>query len=195
MRKIRMMEHISLDGVIKPGGPDDNSEYAHGGWTAPYRTETGGQAIAEAQGKSFDLLLGRRTYDLWSSYWPKMKGGLFADNFNAATKYVVTHRPDSLPWKPAQGLGSHVIESIRDLKSQDGHDLLLWGSATLTTVLIEQGLIDEIVLAVYPLILGQGTRCFPDSGVVREFAFISSHPTAAGLLLNTYRYIGPLKTK
>jgi dihydrofolate reductase len=94
MRKIRIFEHMSLDGVISPGGPNEDSEYAHGGWTAPYRSAAGAEAVAEAQGKGFDLLLGRRTYDLWAGFWPKVKGGPFADSLNAATKYVATHRPD-----------------------------------------------------------------------------------------------------
>jgi len=100
MRKIRIAEHISLDGVIQPGGPDEDSEYAHGGWTAPYRTAEGAAATAEAYGKGFDLLLGRRTYDLWASFWPKVKGGPFADSLNAATKYVATHRPVLTPEAP-----------------------------------------------------------------------------------------------
>jgi dihydrofolate reductase len=85
MRKIRIMEHTSLDGVIQPGGPNENSDFANGGWTAPYRTAAGAATVAEAQGESFDLLLGRRTYDLWAGFWPKMKGGPFADKLNAAT--------------------------------------------------------------------------------------------------------------
>src|SRR5882724_318512 len=109
MRKIRIMEHISLDGVIQPGGPGTDSDYANGGWTAPYRSAAGAEAVAEAQGKGFDLLLGRRTYDLWAGYWPKVKGGPFAENLNAATKYVATHRPDSLGWGPAEALGADVM--------------------------------------------------------------------------------------
>jgi dihydrofolate reductase len=133
MRKIKILEHISLDGVIQPGGPNEDSEYAHGGWTAPYRSAAGAEAVAEAQGKGFDLLLGRRTYDLWASFWPKVKGGPFADSLNAATKYVATHRPDSLGWGPVGDLGADVMEGIRCLKSQDGPDLIVWGSATLTS--------------------------------------------------------------
>ena len=90
MRKIRVFAHISLDGVISPGARGEDSDYAHGGWTAPYRSPEGAAATAEAQGASFDLLLGRKTYDLWSTFWPKMKGGPFADKLNAATKYVAT---------------------------------------------------------------------------------------------------------
>src|ERR1700679_1183513 len=126
MRKIRIFEHISLDGVIQPAGDGD---FAHGGWEAPYRTPAGGAPLAEAQGSSFDLLLGRRTYDLWAAYWPTMKGGPFADALNAATKYVATHRPESLGWGPVGNLGANVMEGIRTGKSTDGPALIVWGSA------------------------------------------------------------------
>jgi dihydrofolate reductase len=194
MRKIRISEHISLDGVIQPGGPNENSEYSHGGWTAPYRTPEGAAAVAEAYGSSFDLLLGRRTYDLWASFWPKMKGGPFADNLNAATKYVATHRPEGLEWGPVGDLGADVMEGIRRLKSQDGPDLLVCGSASLTSGLLEQGLVDEVVLAVYPLLLGRGKRCFSDSADVRELALVSSKAMPSGVILSTYKVAGPLKT-
>jgi dihydrofolate reductase len=194
MRKIRISEHISLDGVIQPGGPNENSEYSHGGWTAPYRTPEGAAAVAEAYGSGFDLLLGRRTYDLWASFWPKMKGGPFADNLNAATKYVATHRPDSLEWGPVGDLGADVMEGVRRLKSQDGPDLNVCGSASLTSVLLEQGLVDEVVLAVYPLLLGRGKRCFSDSADAREFALVSTKATPTGVLLNMYRHVGSKRT-
>ena len=102
MRKIRIFEHTSLDGVISP--PED-SVFGDGGWSTPYRTPDGAAALAERQGKSFDLLLGRRTYDMWSGYWPKAPGSPMADGINAATKYVATHRPESLAWGPLEGLG------------------------------------------------------------------------------------------
>lgn len=187
MRMIRIAEHISLDGVIQPGGPNEDSDYSHGGWTAPYRTPAGAEAVAEAQGKGFDLLLGRRTYDLWAGFWPKVKGGPFADTLNGATKYVATHRPDSLAWGPVGDLGADVMEGVRRLKSQDGPDLVVCGSATLTSVLLEQGLVDEVVLVVYPVLLGRGKRCFSDSADPREFALVSSKATPSGVLINTYR--------
>ena len=187
MRKIRIAEHISLDGVIQPGGPDENSEYAHGGWTAPYRTPDGAAAVAEAYGDGFDLLLGRRTYDLWAGFWPQVKGGPFADKLNAATKYVATHRPESLAWGPVGELGTNVMEGIRRLRSQDGPDLLVCGSASLTPVLLAQGWVDEMMLAVYPLLLGRGKRCFSDGADPRKFTLVSSRATPSGVLLNIYR--------
>ena len=193
MRTIRIAEHISLDGVIQPGGPNEDSEYSHGGWTTPYRSAEGAAALAEAYGKGFDLLLGRRTYDLWAGFWPKVKGGPFAEGLNAATKYVATHRPAGLEWGPVGSLGAEVMEGIRRLKSQDGPDLMVCGSASLTTALLERGLVDEVVLAVYPLLLGRGKRCFPDGADPRELALVSSKATPTGVLLNTYRLVGPLR--
>src|SRR6185437_14632396 len=148
MRKLKIIEHISLDGVIAPRRRDEDGEYENGGWTSPYRTPAGAAAVAEAQGTKFDLLLGRRTYDLWADYWPKVKGGPFADGLNAATKYVATHRPESLGWGPVGELGADVIDGVRRVKSKDGPDLIVWGSSTLKSVLLEQGLVDEVVLAV-----------------------------------------------
>ena len=191
MRKVRIFEHISLDGVIAPEGDDD---FANGEWTAPYRSPAGATALAEIQGSGFDLLLGRRTYDLWSDHWPKVKGGPFAAAINGATKYVATHRPESLAWGPAGQLGADVVAGIRRVKSQDGPDLLVWGSSTVTSVLLEQGLVDEVVLLVYPVLLGRGKRCLSDSVGPRELALVSTKTTPTGVLINTYRYVGSLRT-
>jgi len=196
MRKIRIFEHISLDGVIEPGGPGEyGDDYAHGGWTAPYRNPAGAEAVAEAQGTSFDLLLGRRTYDLWADFWPKVKGGPFADCLNAATKYVATHRPDSLGWGPAKDLGANIIESVRGLKTKGDRDLIVWGSSTLTSALLEQGLVDEVVLFVYPVLLGRGKRFFSDETDPRELALVSTKATTTGVVMNTYRHVGALRTE
>jgi dihydrofolate reductase len=122
VRKIRIFGHISLDGMIAPPG---DSDFANGGWSAPYRTPTGAAALAEAQGTSFDLLLGRRTYDLWADFWPKVKEGAFAESLNAATKYVATHRPDGLGWGPVKDLGTDIIAGVRRVKAEDGPDLIV----------------------------------------------------------------------
>jgi dihydrofolate reductase len=196
MRKIRIFEHISLDGVIQPGGRGEYSDdYAHGGWTAAYRSPAGLEAVLEAQGRSFDLLLGRRTYDLWASFWPKAGNGPMADSLNAATKYVATHRPDSLGWGPVKDLGADIIESVRGIKAKDGPDLIVWGSSTLTSALLGQGLVDEVVLLVYPVLLGRGKRFFSDTADPRELAFVTTKTTPTGVLINTYRYIGSLRTE
>ena len=196
MRKIKIIEHISLDGVISPGGPGEyGDDYANGGWTAPYRSPAGAAAIVEAQGTGFDLLLGRRTYDLWADYWPKVKGGPFAEGLNAARKYVATHRPESLGWGPVGDLGADVMAGVRRVKSTDGPDLIVWGSSTLTSVLLDQGLVDEVLLFVYPVLLGRGKRFFSDSADPRELAFVSTKVTSTGVLINTYRHVGPLRTE
>jgi len=191
MRKIRIMEHISLDGIIQLENGDG---FAHGDWTAPYRTPAGLSAVVEAQGSRFDLLLGRRTYDAWAGYWPKAGDSPMANRLNAATKYVATHRPDSLDWGPVGDLGADIIEGIRSTKSTDGPDLIIWGSSTLTSVLLDQGLVDEVVLLTYPVLLGRGKRLFSESIDPHELAFVSSQATATGVLLNTYRHMGPLRT-
>lgn len=183
------MEHISLDGVI-----ENDEDYAYDGWTALYRSPAGREMIIEAQGENFDLLLGRRTYDIWANYWPLADNSPMADSLNAATKYVATHRPESLVWGPVKPLGMDVTESVRSIKSEDGPDLILWGSSTLTSVLIGEGLVDEIVLIVYPVLLGRGKRFFSESISARQFEHVSTKATTTGVLLNTYRYMGPLIT-
>jgi dihydrofolate reductase len=189
MRKIRIFEHISLDGVI-----EQDEGYEYGAWTTPYRSPAGLEAVIEAHGTSFDLLLGRRTYDIWAGYWPKAGNSPMADSLNAATKYVATHRPASLEWGPVKDLGADIIEGVRGLKSTDGPDLVLWGSSTLTSVLLDKGLVDEVVLIVYPVLLSRGKRLFSDSFDARELAFVSSKATPTGVLLNTYRHVGSLRT-
>ncbi len=196
MRKLRIIEHLSLDGVIQaPGGRNEDGDYAHGGWTVPYRSAAGAEAVAEAQGKTFDLLLGRRTYDIFASYWPKAENSPIAKNLNAATKYVATHRPESLGWGPVENLGADIVEGIRGIKSKDGPDLIVWGSSSLTSVLLEQGLADEILLLVYPVLLGQGKRFFSDKADARELALVSTKALSSGVVMNAYRHVGSLRTE
>ncbi|MET0622483.1 MAG: dihydrofolate reductase family protein [Pyrinomonadaceae bacterium] len=192
MRKLRIMEHISLDGVIQH---EDGEGFAHGNWTARYRTPAGLEAVMEAQGSVFDLLLGRRTYDSWAGFWPKAGNSPMANRLNAATKYVATHRPESLEWGPVGDLSADVMEGIRGVKSTDGPDLIVWGSSTLTSVLLDQGLVDDVVLMVYPVLLGRGKRLFSDSADPRELAFVSTKVTSTGVLMNTYRHVGALRTE
>jgi len=197
MRKIRIIEHISLDGVIQsPGGRnEDGDDYPHGGWAAPYRSAAGREAVAEAQGSSFDLLLGRRTYDIFARYWPNAEKGPIGDGLNAATKYVATHRPASLGWGPVEDLGADIIQGVRGVKSKDGPDLIVWGSSTLTSALLEQGLVEEVVMLFYPVLLGRGKRFFSDSADPRELALVSTKATSSGVLMNTYRHVGSLRTE
>jgi dihydrofolate reductase len=122
MRKLKIMEHISLDGVIQHSA--DDGDFPYSDWTAPYRTPAGRDVILAAYGASFDLLLGRHTYDLWSGFWPKAPSGPTADGLNAATKYIATHRPKSLEWGPFEGLGADIVEGVRRIKSEDGPNLI-----------------------------------------------------------------------
>ena len=192
MRKLKIIEHITLDGVIQHSADDDGFPY--GDWTAPYRSPAGREAILAAQGERFDLLLGRRTYDLWSGYWPKAPSSPMADSLNAATKYVATHRPESLEWGPFEGLGPDIVEGVRRVKAQDGPDLVLWGSSTLTSTLLAQGLAEEVVLAVYPVLLDTGKRFFAEGTPPRSFELAGTQAMASGIILNTYKVAGPLKT-
>ena len=194
MRKIRIIEHISLDGVIQaPGGPNEDG-YPHGGWAVPHHDDAAGEAIAEGQGEAFDLLLGRRTYDIFGGYWPKAKKSPMADSLNAATKYVATHRPDSLGWGPVEDLGPDIVEGVRRIKAKDGPDLIVWGSSTLTPVLLEHGLADEVLLLVFPVLLGTGKRFFSNGTPPRELALVSTKAVSSGVVISTYRPSGPLRT-
>lgn len=191
MRKLKIIEHISLDGVIQHSADGDGFPY--GDWTAPYRSPAGRDAVLAAQGERFDLLLGRRTYDIWSGYWPKAPSGPMADGLNAATKYIATHRPENLEWGPFEGLGPDVVEGVRRIKSQEGPDLVLWGSSTLISTLLEYGLADEILLIVYPVLLGTGKRFFAEGTPARAFELVRTEAFPSGIVFNTYKAAGPLK--
>jgi len=189
MRKIKITEHISLDGVIEHDG-----DYAYGAWTVPYRTPAGAAMLFEAYGPGFDLLLGRTTYDIFSKFWPNAGDFPMANAINASTKYVATHNPESLGWGPVKDLGQDIIASVRELKSTDGPDIIIPGSSTLTSVLLGEGLVDEVVLVVYPVLLGRGKRLLSDTIDARELAFVNTAATPAGVLINTYKYVGALKS-
>ena len=191
MRKLRIFEHISLDGVIQHSA--DDGDFPYSDWTAPYRTPEGRDAVLAAQGESFDLLLGRRTYDIWSGSWPKAPSSPMSDRLNAATKFVATHRPDSLEWGPVESVGPDIVEGIRRIKSHDGPDLIVWGSSTLTSTLLEHGLADEVVLLVYPVLLGKGKRFFAEGTPPRGFELASTKAFPSGIVMNAYKAAAPLK--
>jgi dihydrofolate reductase len=191
MRKLKIMEHISLDGVIQSSGEDG---FPYSDWTAPYRTPEGRDAVLAAQGTRFDLLLGRRTYDIWSGYWPKAPSGPIANGINAATKFVATHRPESLEWGPSEAIGPDIVESVRRIKSQEGPDIILWGSSTLTSTLLENGIADEVLLLVYPVLLGTGKRFFAEGTPARSFELVTTRAMPSGIILSSYKLAGSLKT-
>jgi dihydrofolate reductase len=192
MRKLKIMEHISLDGVIQHSADDDDFPYSD--WTAPYRTPAGRDALLAAHPENYDLLLGRRTYDNWSKFWPKAPSSPMADGINAAKKYIATHRPESLEWGPFEAVGPDIVEGILRIKSQDGTDLILWGSSTLTSTLLEHGLAEEVLLVVYPVLLGTGKRIFAEGTPPRSFEPVSTKAMPSGIILNLYKAAGPLKT-
>ena len=191
MRKLKIVQHISLDGVIQHSADGDDFPYSD--WSAPYRTPAGRDMVMAAHGERFDLVLGRRTYDIWSGFWPKASGNPIGDRINAARKYVVTHHPQSLAWYPSEGLGPDIATSVRRIKSQDGPGLILSGSSTLTSTLLEQGLADEVVLIVSPVLLGTGKRLFAEGTPGRAFELVSTQATPSGVIFSAYRVAGPLK--
>ncbi len=191
MRRLKIIEHISLDGVIQHSA--DGGDFPYGDWTTPYRTPAGRDMVTAAHGERFDLLLGRRTYDSWSGFWPKAPASPIGDRLNAATKYVATHRPESLEWGPFKGVGPDLVEGIGRIKREDGPDLVLSGSSTLTTTVLEQGLADEVMLIVYPVLLGTGKRFLAEGTPARAFELVSTQATPTGVMLNTYKVAGPLK--
>jgi dihydrofolate reductase len=195
VRKIRIFEHISLDGVIQVSGGPGEDDFPYGDWTAPYRSPAGITTLLALQGESFDLLLGRRTYDIWSRFWPTAPKSPMADSLNAATKYVATHRPESLEWGPFEGIGPDIADGVRSIKAKDGADLILWGSSTLTSALLEHGLADEMVLLVYPVLLGKGKRLFADGTPPRTFALESANALPSGIVIHTYKAAGPLQNQ
>jgi dihydrofolate reductase len=194
MRKLKLVEHISLDGVIQvSGGSGDDGDFPYGDWTAPYRSPAGLAIVMAEYGERFDLLLGRRTYDAWSGYWPKAPKSPMGDRLNAATKYVFTHRPESLAWGPFEGVGPDIVESVRRIKSQDGPDLILSGSSTLTSALLEHGLADEVLLLVNPVLLGKGKRFFAEGTAARSLMLDRTQAMPSGILINAYKFAGPLQ--
>jgi dihydrofolate reductase len=196
MRKIRIIEHISLDGVVQaPGGPEeDPNGFAYGGWAAPHEDPAAGEAIVAAHGEDFDLLLGRRTYDIWTRFWPKAPKSPMADSINSATKYIATHRPKTLEWGPVEDLGADIVKGVRRLKETDGPHLIVWGSSTLMPVLLEHELADEVMLLIFPVLIGTGKRFFADGTPPRELALVSTKAVSSGVIISTYKPHGPLRT-
>jgi serine phosphatase RsbU (regulator of sigma subunit) len=190
MRKLKIIEHISLDGVIQTSGPDD--DFPYGDWTAPYRSPAGLQIVNELYGKTCALLCGRRTYDLLASVGPKLPKSEMGDRLNTATKYVVTHRPEGLQWTPCEAIGSDLVDSVRRIKAGKGPDLIVMGSGTLISVLLDNGLADEVVLLVNPIALGKGKRFFEGGSLPRGFALGSSRSLPSGIVVNIYKPIPTL---
>ena len=197
MRNIIAITQVTLDGVMQaPGGPeeDPSNGFTHGGWAMPFVDEAAGQVIGEIIDGEFDLLLGRRTYDIWTSYWPNHGDNPIGKAFNKATKYVVTHRPGQLGWKTSKPIGGNVVDKVRRLKASDGPTLHVWGSSELLQTLIAAGLVDEHRLWVFPVVLGKGKRLFESGVPPHSLSLVATQSTPSGVLANTYRPAGPVKT-
>ncbi|RWD46947.1 dihydrofolate reductase family protein [Mesorhizobium sp.] len=196
MRKIITATFVSLDGVMQaPGGPEEDpvGGFEFGGWTVHYWDDVMGAAMGETFSKSFALLLGRKTYDIFAAHWPYQSGPI-ADSFNAVTKYVATHRPDTLSWQNSRSLGSDVVAALRQLKQEEGPDLLIQGSSELIQTLLANDLIDEISLLIFPLVLGKGKRLFGDGAMPAALKLTRSQTSSTGVIMATYERAGEIKT-
>ncbi|MER9848745.1 dihydrofolate reductase family protein [Mesorhizobium sp. M0106] len=197
MRKIIAATFVSLDGVMQaPGGPQEDpvGGFKFGGWTFHYWDDVMGAEMGETFSKPFALLLGRRTYDIFAAHWPYQKNDPIADSFNAVTKYVATHRPDSLSWQNSQPLGSDVVATLRRMKQEDGPDLLIQGSSELIQTLLANDLIDEISLLIFPLVLGKGKKLFGSGTIPAAFKLTRSQASTTGVLMASYERSGEIKT-
>jgi dihydrofolate reductase len=201
MRKLIVAEFISLDGVIQaPGGPeeDPSGEFRFGGWQVPYDDEAIGHAILELFSQPFELLLGRRTYDIWAAYWPRIGAASpshpIAGPFNSVRKHVATHRPDTLRWQNSHALEGDPANAVRALKGQDGGSLLTHGSGDMVRQLLAAGLVDELRLQIYPLVLGRGKRLFGDNAQGSAFTLAHSTSTPSGVLITRYVRSGAVRT-
>ena len=198
MRKLIVAEHISLDGVIQaPGSPeeDPSGDFRLGGWVVPYADEGIGQALQGLFSRPFELLLGRRTYDIWAAYWPRVQAGhAIADLFNSVPKHVATHRSDTLDWQNSHALGGDLADAIRALKREEGSNLWTWGSADMVRQLVAAGLVDELRLLIYPVVLGRGKRLFGDNAQPSAFTLAHSTSTPGGVLITRYVRSGEVRT-
>ncbi|NOT88865.1 MAG: dihydrofolate reductase [Lysobacter sp.] len=200
MRKLIVAAMISLDGVIQgPGGPDEDRDggFVHGGWAWPYIDE-GDDVMGGVFSRPFDLVLGRRTYDIFAAYWPHVPGdgsyGNIADGFNAAAKHVATHRPDTLDWRNSRALGGDVIDALRELKRVDGPDLVTQGSSDLVQQLLATDIVDELSLLVFPILLGRGKRLFDSRTQAATFRLEASTTSPSGVLVARHVRVGEVRT-
>lgn len=197
MRKIIAANHVTLDGIIQSGGgpqEDPSGGFTQGGWQVPFRSPDGFAALLEIVSREFDLLLGRRTYEIWAAFWPYAGDHPIANAFNKAAKYVVTNSLSSFDWANTHGISGDAAEGVRRLKASDGPELHIWGSSQLLQTLIAAQLIDEFRVWVYPVVLGKGKRLFEEGVPPFGLTLVESRCTSKGVVMNTYRPVGPLPT-
>lgn len=199
MRKVIASTFISLDGVMQaPGGPDEDRSggFAYGGWVAPYWDEVTDAAVSAIFARPYQLLLGRRTYDIFAAFWPHVEQGPDADlaqNFNTTTKYVATSSTAPLDWAHSVALHDPVADVAR-LKAQDGPDLVIQGSGVLIRSLLSNGLIDALTLLVFPVVLGSGKRLFGDVVAPSALRLTGSEQSPSGVVISSYVPAGEVET-
>ena len=197
MRKIIVLTFVTLDGVMQaPGGPqeDESGGFKYGGWSAGYWDDVMGTVMTEQMGHPFDLLLGRRTYDIFAGFWPKAGDEDPAGRvINRATKYVVTHRPVSQDWKTTVAIGGDVPAKLSQLKAEDGPELQVHGSGNLIQTLLKHDLVDEFWLKIYPVTLGSGKRLFAEGTIPASFTVTQTRTTPSGVIVASYARAGDVK--
>jgi dihydrofolate reductase len=195
MRKIIVLTFLSLDGVMQgPGGPteDTSGNFTLGGWTVPYFDEFLGTVMTEQMGQPFDLLLGRKTFEIFASYWPlhPEEGA----GINNATKYVASNTLTSHAWKKTVFLKGNVPDEIKQLKGQDGPDLQVHGSGNLIQTLLEHDLVDEFWLKIFPVTLGTGKRLFDKGTIPAAYTLVDSKTSPSGVIIASLKRAGEVKT-
>lgn len=200
MRQLTVAAMISLDGVMQaPGAPQEDTSggFAFGGWAWPY-AGADDDAMGGAFKRPFELVLGRRTYDIFAAYWPHVPHDAphraIADLFNGNAKHVATHHPTTLAWQNSQALGADITAAIRELKRSDGPELLTQGSSDLVHQLLATDLVDELRLLVYPVLLGRGKRLFDDTTRAAAFRLEESRTSSKGVLITRYVRDGEVRT-
>jgi dihydrofolate reductase len=197
MRKLVVSTFLTLDGVMQaPGGPeeDDSGGFAFGGWSVNYWDEQMGQVMTEAMSVPFDLLLGRKTYDIFASYWPTAPEEAGAKPLNDATKYVASRSHHSLEWGPSVLIEGDAAEGIAALKQEDGPELQVHGSANLIQTLMRAHLVDQYRLWVFPLVIGSGKRLFSDGTIPAGLKLVDNKVSTTGVVIGTYEPAGEIVT-
>ena len=190
MRELIVNTFLTMDGVMQaPGGPEEDTEgdFEHGGWSFGYWDEQMQQAMGELMSKPFDLVLGRKTYEIFASYWPQHPDEPGAEPLNSATKHVASTTLKELEWENSKLIEGDVPDGVRALKQEDGPELQVHGSANLIQTLLEHELIDELRLMTFPLVLGKGKRLFDGGTVPAGFDLAGSQASSTGVVMATYR--------